>query len=76
MIQQTPKKDKNARAELTEKLKKMEADMKKRHEDELKAYDQAAAEVFLLSIPSPRPLSHPLLSLFHSFSPPLVPSLH
>eukprot|EP00026_Physarum_polycephalum_P006531 Phypoly_transcript_06579.p1 GENE.Phypoly_transcript_06579~~Phypoly_transcript_06579.p1 ORF type:complete len:299 (-),score=51.26 Phypoly_transcript_06579:120-1016(-) len=39
MLQQTPKKDKKARAELEERLKQMEADMKKRHEAELKSFD-------------------------------------
>lgn len=39
MLQQTPKKDKKARAELEERIKKMEADMKKRHETELKDFD-------------------------------------
>ena len=39
MLQQTPKKDKKARSELEERLKQMEADMKKRHETELKNFD-------------------------------------
>lgn len=39
MIQQTPKKDKKARADLEERLKQMEADMKKRHDTELKNFE-------------------------------------
>lgn len=51
MLQQTPKKDKKARAELTEKLKKMENDMKQRHEAELKVFeDQVNVNISFLLI--------------------------